>query len=387
MGIINLNSSFEQIKLNEFITTNDVFNYSIKNRMLSAITFPFHWIATSIENLTWRIIDPNWKAFVVKGRGHFVKDKHHGTFSQSLTKMEEIFKAHIDTSPAVKEWQLIHENKRPMEDSNQVWLRFSSQYGGTCFGNCVSLAYHIMKAGKPLAIDDLKKIEKSEILVKTAQAVQLVTNSAVEYNKTILSNGLEELKKTTTLKERLESLDLTVENYENHSFKDRIKELIDSGITKNDLPITVEKLINSAPVHFAPIFRSLKTRVLQKHVLIPGLNLIKQFNLLSLERMSEISTIQVAEFKGTLTQAPSPLTAPDFKGVMLIAGIPIKGQNGHVTLLEIDNEKKMYIFYDNNRGYYQWNDLQSCLLGIEKRLKSERYGSCEIVLNPLIPSS
>ncbi len=382
--IPTLFSSSEEQKLAEAIRMNDTCNLSIRNRIISAMTFPLYWIATSIENLAWRLVDPNWKAFVVKGQGHFVTSNYQGTFSSALAKMDQIFTFYITSNTNVKEWHLVHKNKRSNDNQSQLWLQFSQQYGGTCFGNCIALAYTMMKANRLLTIDELKKIEKTDILVTTSQAVQLVANLAIEYNKIIVSNGLAELQKTTTLKDKLSLLGLTVEEYEKHDSKDKINLLMKNSITKNNLDMPIEKLNRLSVLSFTFKLSSLKQKALQNHMIKPGLELIKPFNLLPLEDSNKVVTLQVANFKKTLNKECSSLAAADFKGILLMSGIPIEGRNGHAMLLEVDHKKTIYIFYDNNRGYYQWNDWQSCLAGVETLLKKEKYGSCELILHKLV---
>ena len=138
---------------------------------------------------------------------------------------------------------------------------------------------------------------------------------------------------------------------------------------------SVEQIIKLEPFSFWFTLNSLRTESLKKHMIKPGLELIKQFNLLPLVNLGEVSTISVADFQNQLSGLN--------KGVMLLNGIPAnKKGNGHAMLLEFDKQNGIYIFYDNNRGYYQWNDLQSCLKGIKARFRNEKYGSCEVVIHP-----
>jgi hypothetical protein len=168
---------------------------SIWTRIFSVITTPLSWIATSIENLAWRLIDPTWRVFVIKSQGHLVYTKYQNTFNPAITKMDQIFTTTIRNSNSSKEWHSIHEKIKSNRDQTQLWIQFSREYGGTCFGNCISLANVILNAKRPLTINELKKIENTEIFIETAQAIQLVANSAIEYNKKIVMNGLLELKK------------------------------------------------------------------------------------------------------------------------------------------------------------------------------------------------
>ncbi len=62
----NLISTEERTKLDKIMNAPDVSNPSLRDRIISAVTFPIFWIANCMENLALRIVDPNWKALIIK---------------------------------------------------------------------------------------------------------------------------------------------------------------------------------------------------------------------------------------------------------------------------------------------------------------------------------
>jgi hypothetical protein len=348
------------------------------DRITSLLASPFRYLATSIANLAWRPLDPTWRAFLVNGQGHFVKTKHEEAFDLAVARMDQIFNRGIKSADRDKEWHYVHENNSSRRIIGQLWQQFSKQYGGTCFGNSVTLASHILQSDRILSIEELAELESQQIFIPTAQSVQLVANSAVEYNKTIKeADVFLKPKKPIDRAERLASLAITSEDYLKSKFKDHLDALIVSGLEKDELgDETIETLIRQHPFWFA---KKLNYLVMAKEMLRPALQLIKPFNLLPTENLEEVKKIQVDKFQRIANSELDPAT---FKGIMLINGIG-KNNIGHTMLLEIDNQAKQYLFYDNNRGYYQWKDLSNCLSDLEKRFVHENFESCEVILGKI----
>lgn len=371
MSTINLISPGDQIRLTASLIRDEFLKPSLVDRILAVLTFPFCCIASFFENLAWRLVDPNWRAFVAKSQGHFVYEKHKKTFSEALNKMDEIFSSIIHKSPDTLEWHLVYNNMKSAQNrTEETWKRFS-QYGGSCFGNSLTLASSILNAKRILTVDELKKIEKTDIFVKTAQTAQLIMNTAHECNRTINDNGLSEINKITDQTKKLQKLGLTLEEYESSPYKGVISSIMAHNIEKSDLgSTTFEDLSKMSPLSRAVNFTSLKKNVQQRQMLKPGLEVINQFELLPSQSKGKVLTIKPNDFENF------KLTVPDFKGIVMIGGR--NAELGHAMLLEVDNEKGVYILYDNNRGFYQWNDFQVCLTDLKKRFLDEGYQSIQL---------
>ena len=82
--------------------------------------------------------------------------------------------------------------------------------------------------------------------------------------------------------------------------------------------------------------------------------------------------VSAQKIKEDIFEKVSELRSDTFAGVFLIDAENNQTGTGHELFLEVDNAQKLYILYDNNKGFYKFQDLDSSLK--ELGLKSIQYG-------------
>jgi hypothetical protein len=319
-----------------------------KIKKIASIVFSFpRLIIKEINDLCDRLIDPNWRYFVQDSRGHFSSSKDKKNFYEGVMIADELFKKIFNKNEkANTHWKsLWKENHHELLNTSSLWEKFHKS--GTCFGNCSALASKIIEAGKVLKIEELRSAEADLEFSKTAIGFQLLTRTVVKINRMIMS----------------EVYDKTQEN-------------IVLGAKENTLLRSQNELLNLRK----------KTEYVAKQIILPHINLIKT----NPELIS--SSNPIADFQEIFPSKPSLLkedfykkcnkiTQGDFSGVFFVTGVKT-AKPGHQLLLEVDNSQKLYILYDNNRGFYQFKTLDSCLSNLEKRCQNNKYE--DILVLPVV---
>jgi hypothetical protein len=325
---------------------------NILEHIFSFVAFPFIKFDAFLGKYSYRKIDPAWRAFVSEGNGHFNKREDKEKFIIAAAKADAIFDAVIAGSSKPEKWHAVHMEKKKNRDVQKLWSGFSKPgNSGTCMGNSTSLMYHVIKAKKTLSIDELKKIEKTEKFAIMSQTFHLMTeNLRLEY----LREG------TKDHPPRLAELDRMLAESKKNGLSDEEKTKITKGLDKKWDVIFDD--VNGQ--NLGSNFHSLK-----KLNLLPG----------NLELIDRVPTM------GFKNAAVPIFLNPDLRCVVIISAYSKEpGKKGHSMFLEIDKKKGLYIFYDNNSGYYQWKKLDSCLSDIEARLHKYydfKYDFCNFAIS------
>jgi hypothetical protein len=280
--------------------------------------------------------DLDWEQREGKSIGDPIFDEHHTYkqhFNDALKKAEQIFKLIFQEQDSL----ILPFNA---EHQEEIWKTFK---GKTSLGRSISLAHSILENGRILNVKELKEIERTDTFITTAQTIQLVTNFLFNYN--------EKKQKLLLLQE------------------DDPKKYVDSWQKER-------------PEHFQA-----KDKKLEEDQQLMGsshqitssnLHLIKSYNLLQKNRLHDIKSIKIEQIchietqdsldkiKRFASRIKSHLSLNHqllFQAMVLIS---INDTKEHTALLEIDKTNNTYILYDDI-AFYQWNDLNSCILDIAKR--------------------
>ncbi len=329
-------------------------------------------------------IDPNITNLVARSQGHFFKNEHEKYLDQALRKANEIFSAATNAPINDHVWTDHYKAQIKERTHNKLWTYFKER--GTCNGNCEALATRILKAGRCLSAEELQKIEIEENFISSSQALQMLHRFTLDtrnyaeanYNKSLsdfLENKLVIKISEEEKKIRLDQLGVSIEDYNN--LNDDEKRVVDFFITnKFKLPDLVKVLPidneDLADFHLVGFLRNNVQKVfdfIQHDINIDSLYVEKN-KMYGGHKSAEVLDVMPSMFQSTRIKKSDCLRTlgeltflndKHGKYVMLISVSSSTISSGHAMLLEIDNEKGSYIFYDNNRGFYQWDNLDQSL--------------------------
>lgn len=156
---------------------------SIGDRMLALVASCFSSIMRFFENLTGPLIDSNWQAFVVHSRGELDPRKNELACREAFQNALKLLKSPSEDNDSMKRFL----DKKESMSVNAVYNLAGPN--GSCFGSCIGMVYSILEAKRLLTISELKDVENAEEFVKTAHAVQLMSELCAFYNQDPLRGG------------------------------------------------------------------------------------------------------------------------------------------------------------------------------------------------------
>jgi hypothetical protein len=324
--------------------------------------------------------------------GHFTYATHPQHYQGAIQVVGKIFDRLADPT-ANNGWDWIYlSQKEEILKSDSL-----TKAQGSCYGNCCALGKAIIKRGRILTAAELQAIESNEKFPKRAMGFQLIdlVGNEIErrYVKTRYTPAAERPfylteEEKTTLGERavcfgsacyvqclktygLSFLDVSQMPLEKFLTLWRLLQLnVPFEWAKQEFKMpnaTAQELLDWATTNFPDrlLVPTKMRKVRVTHNNHPELIYPKSPTMTKFEHLESFNFWGKVEKSQLITKCPD-IEKAHFAGFFIIEGeYNEEKKPGHVVLLEIDNLKNLYVFYDNNMEFYTGQNLEACLYRLQ----------------------
>jgi hypothetical protein len=156
---------------------------SIGDRVFAAVISGFSSVMRFFENLMRPLIDSNWQSFVVHSRGELDPRKSEPACREAFQNALKLLESSSEDKDPMK---------RFLDEKGAISIHAVYNLAGPngiCFGSCIGMVYSILEAKRLLTISELKDVENAEEFVKTAHAVQFMSELCAFYNQDPFRGG------------------------------------------------------------------------------------------------------------------------------------------------------------------------------------------------------
>ncbi|GAB4235685.1 MAG: hypothetical protein Tsb0021_15310 [Chlamydiales bacterium] len=306
--------------------------------------------------------------------GHVHKDIHRTFYKKSINLASEILKNYAGTIKENYQWKNRIAEKLEIKENWEILGK------GTCLGNSVAVAFYIKKNNQFLRPENFVPLERTEKFIEIAQAIQTVNNVVYSINY----DHLDVISKNINRKnERLNRMELTLEEYQNSESKTEIDELLSYPITDEALnSIFLKSFLEKNIIERQQIIIDLIIQS-NKEIIEVDLNFIAKAKILE-DCFCDGTIYQSKNIYQLFEQYFEKMKVSSFEGIILISGLlkpDVKGKKkSHAMLAQIG---KNYLLYDNNVGVFECDDIKTFSKLLEDHLEQQGYEECRFLFSPI----